>query len=684
MTQFNALGLAEPILNSIENEGFDAPTPIQAKAIPPLMEGLDVMGLAQTGGGKTAAFSLPMIHRLHEDYERPTPNKPKVLILAPTRELAQQIGLCIETFSKGTKIKSLVISGGQPYPPQTNRLRRGVDILIATPGRLNDHVRRQNVKFDETEVLILDEADRMLDMGFIDEVTEIAASLHEDHQTVLFSATMNHKVRNLSKQLLTDPVYVEIEQKSAVADTIDHKLMGVTRKNKRQLLIDILSGEDVTKALVFSRTKGGADDLSDALYDAGIRSDAIHGDKRQRVREKILMSFRRGRTEVLVATDVAARGIDVDGISHVINFEMPIEPENYVHRVGRTGRAGAKGTAISFCDPSDVRLLKNIEQLIKQPIEVDTEHEYHIDLTMKRAPQGRGGRPSYGRGERGGRGRDDRGGRSDRGDRGFREKRNDSRSDSRSDSRRPAARDDFKRSNRDGYRDNNRDAPREQKREWTEERPQNGQRSDRPRSDRPSNDRPRNDRPRDGQREDRPRADRPRSDRPRADRPQSGQRSDRPRNDRPREDRPRSDRPQSGQRSDRPRGDRPESRRSFENRNDAPKQQTPRYDPWKDSQGFEADPVMKKLAGKAPAIKAKKKTEGSDFVKPAKKKAYKKKGDVANSFGKFAPSKKTRGGKKTLSLSGAGKPGGAFKGNGPKSSGGNKPFSPKRKPNRAA
>lgn len=665
MTQFDALGLAEPILNSIENEGFQAPTPIQAKAIPPLMEGLDVMGLAQTGGGKTAAFSLPMINRLYEDYQKPRPNMPKILILAPTRELAQQIGLCIETFSKGTKIKSLVISGGQPYPPQTNRLRRGVDVLVATPGRLNDHVRRQNVKFSETTVLILDEADRMLDMGFVDEVTEIAASLHEEHQTVLFSATMNPKVRNLSRQLLNDPVYVEIEQKTVVADTISHKMMGVTRKNKRQLLVDILSGDDVEKALIFARTKSGADDLSDALYEEGIRSDAIHGDKRQRVREKILMNFRRGRTQVLVATDVAARGIDVDGISHVINFEMPIEPENYVHRVGRTGRAGAKGTAISFCDPSDIRLLKNIEQLIKQPIEVDTEHEYHIDLTMKRAPQGRGGRAGFGRGERG-RGRDNRGGRHDRGDRGFRENRNGSRNAH----ARPAARDDFKRSARDGQRDGQREGQREgqweKKREWTEERP----RADRPRADRPRADRPR---------ADRPRADRPRADRPRADRP----REDRPRNDRPRADRPRNDRP----RNDRPRNDHYE----------APKKQAPRYDPWKDTQGFEGDPVLDKLAGKAPAIKAGKKKNASDFVGPAKKKSFKKKGEGANSFGKMSTAKKKKSGKKTLSISRpdkaerpsakAGKPksnGRPFKKVGSKNNGGNKIFTPRKSSGRAA
>lgn len=410
---FETLGLADTILESIGNEGFTTPTQIQSAAIPPLMEGRDLIGIAQTGGGKTAAFSLPMINSLLVDYQKPRQNMPKVLILAPTRELAMQIEQCIVTFSKGTKLKSLVVAGGQPYPPQTNKLRRGVDILVATPGRLIDHIGRRNVKFSDTNIFILDEADRMLDMGFIDDVRDIADSLPEDHQTILFSATMNQKVRALTRDLLNNPVNVEINRKTAVADTIAHKVMNVSRKNKAQLLSKILSGDDVEKTLVFARTKLGADALSRELYENGIRSDAIHGDKRQRVREKILMNFRRGRTRVLVATDVAARGIDVDGISHVINYELPIEPENYIHRVGRTGRAGAKGIAISFCDPSDVRLLIPIEKLIKQTIEVDADHEFHIDVKTRGKGGGKKGRFS--------RDRKDRGARPE--DRGFRENR---------------------------------------------------------------------------------------------------------------------------------------------------------------------------------------------------------------------------------------------------------------------
>ncbi len=405
---FKAFGLADTILTAIDREGFNTPTQIQTMAIPPLMEGRDLIGIAQTGGGKTAAFALPMINKLLEDYQKPRQNMPRVLILAPTRELAMQIEQCIVTFARGTKLKSLVIAGGQPYPPQTNKLRRGVDILVATPGRLIDHIGRRNVKFNDTGIFILDEADRMLDMGFIDDVRDIADSLPEQHQTILFSATMNPKVRNLTRALLNDPVNVEIRQKTAVADTIAHKLMNVSRKDKAKLLAEILSGDGVEKALVFARTKMGADELSKVLYEKGIRSDAIHGDKRQRVREKILLNFRRGRTRVLVATDVAARGIDVDGISHVVNYELPIEPENYIHRVGRTGRAGNSGIAISFCDPSDMRLLRPIESLIKQAIEVDADHDYHIDVTVRGKNNGKKGRFSRERGGFKPRGKSDR------------------------------------------------------------------------------------------------------------------------------------------------------------------------------------------------------------------------------------------------------------------------------------
>lgn len=397
MTQFDALGLAAPLLKSVEKQGFEAPTPIQSMSIPALMEGHDLMGIAHTGGGKTASFSLPLLHKLIENPSKPLPNTAKALILAPTRELAQQIGQCIAGFSAGTKLTHLVIAGGLPYGPQIQKLKRGVDVLIATPGRLMDHVGRGGITFDETHSFILDEADRMLDMGFINDVMDISKALPKSHQTVLFSATMNPKIRKLSQALLNDPVFVEIEQKTTVAETIDHKVMNVKGSNKRDLLIQTLNGDAIERVLVFTRTKRGADKLTDFLLKNNFQADAIHGDKRQRVREKILRNFRNGRIKILVATDLAARGIDVDDVTHVVNYELPIEPENYVHRVGRTGRAGKSGIAVSFCDPEDVGTLRAIERLINLPIEVDEDHEFHIEVPKngpaagKKKPQRGGG-----------------------------------------------------------------------------------------------------------------------------------------------------------------------------------------------------------------------------------------------------------------------------------------------------
>lgn len=401
---FEKFGFEKAINKSIKNEGFVTPTPIQDMAILPVMSGADLMGIAQTGSGKTAAFSLPTINKLIHDYVKPNAHKPKALILAPTRELVMQIGKFIDQFSRGTPIKSSVVAGGQPYPPQIRKLKYGVDILISTPGRLIDHMGSGNVKLEECETFILDEADRMLDMGFIDEVKEIQNTLNDDHQTVMFSATMNEKVRKLSLQLLKEPEYVIQERKTMVADTITHKLMNVRRKDKTELLIELLQDETIDKALIFARTKLGADklcdDLKSAFRDTPIRIDAIHGDKKQRTREKILMNYRKGRTKVLVGTDVAARGIDVDGITHVINYELPIEAENYVHRVGRTGRAGELGLAISFCDPSDIRLLREIENLIKIKVEIDPDHDYHFDASEVRTnKKGRGGRNPKPRGK---------------------------------------------------------------------------------------------------------------------------------------------------------------------------------------------------------------------------------------------------------------------------------------------
>ncbi|WP_417318829.1 DEAD/DEAH box helicase [Emcibacter sp.] len=389
---FADLGLEGPLLKNIQKEGFESPTPIQESAIPLLLEGRDMIGLAQTGGGKTAAFGLPMLQRLSETAGRRTPNTPRALILAPTRELAKQIADSIFPFNKGLGLKQTAIFGGAPMGKQIGLLRQGIDVLVATPGRLLDHKKRGSIKFDEIDIFILDEADRMLDMGFIHDVKDIAASLPENHQTVLFSATMTANVRKLASQILRNPAYVEMPQETAVAETISHKVMFLDGKNKRALLNDVLDKENPGQAIIFAKTKAGADNLARALSSNDCTVASIHGDKHQSMREKILRRFRNGSLRYLVATDVAARGIDVPGIDMVINYDLPMEPENYVHRVGRTGRNGESGQAISFCDGRDKGLLRQIERQIDQKIEVDDEHQFHVDVKEEKGGRGYKGR----------------------------------------------------------------------------------------------------------------------------------------------------------------------------------------------------------------------------------------------------------------------------------------------------
>lgn len=400
MTLFSELDLIEPILKTVEAQGFTEPTAIQAAAIPAQLAGRDVMGIAQTGGGKTAAFALPLLQKLAQAPARRVACTPRALILAPTRELARQIGDCLYTFSKGLKLRHTVVYGGAPFHFQVQSLQRGVDILVATPGRLLDHMRRNTVRLSMAEMLILDEADRMLDLGFVDDVTQIANALSADRQTVMFSATMSRAVTRLAHNLLNEPERVEVAREATVAASVDHRVLFVKRHNKRPLLKTLLEGEAVERVLVFTRTKADADELARELEDDGLRADAIHGDKPQRVRQRTLQSFRNGRFNVLVATDVAARGIDVPGITHVINYDIPLEPESYVHRVGRTGRAGARGTAISLCDGGEKRLLRNIERVIDQPVRVDADHPFHVSFS-DRPPRARAGRPG---GRPGGRG----------------------------------------------------------------------------------------------------------------------------------------------------------------------------------------------------------------------------------------------------------------------------------------
>ncbi|MCG8493083.1 MAG: DEAD/DEAH box helicase [Sneathiellales bacterium] len=399
MTVFSDLNLVGPLLRAVEKQGFDAPTPIQGSSIPHLLEGRDLMGIAQTGGGKTAAFVLPLLQRLSHDRKRPKPNKPTAVILAPTRELAGQIAKTIQIFTRGIKLFHTVVYGGAPYGPQLQQLGRGVDILVATPGRLMDHMKRGTVKLDNVQTFILDEADRMLDMGFIDDVKDIASKLPEEHQTVMFSATMSNAIKSLSGELLNDPEYVEAPRETVVAGTIDHSVLNVAYQHKKDLLMHLLAQEEMERVIVFVRTKATTESLAADIEAEveGVKASAIHGDKPQRSRERTLRAFKNGKFSILVATDVAARGIDVNGITHVINYDLPMEPENYVHRVGRTGRAGAKGTAISICEPRERNLLRNVEKTIEQKVRIDDDHPFpkpEPKKTKKHRPGGsKGGKP---------------------------------------------------------------------------------------------------------------------------------------------------------------------------------------------------------------------------------------------------------------------------------------------------
>ncbi|MRG70889.1 DEAD/DEAH box helicase [Alphaproteobacteria bacterium HT1-32] len=412
MTGFSGLNLAEPILRALNTEGYTDPTPIQAKAIPGLLDGRDLLGVAQTGTGKTAAFALPLLHRLSDLDKRANRNEPQAIILAPTRELAGQIGDSIRSYGRHLRLRSSVVFGGVSIRPQIKALAQGVHILVATPGRLMDLVRQGHVRFSSVEVFILDEADRMLDMGFIGDVQKIAAAIPGGHQTVLFSATMPKAVQGLADSLLKNPLRAEVAREATTAARIEQKVLYVTKDNKRALLNKLIEDEGINRVLIFTRTKHGADRVARNLQDAGIESDAIHGNKAQNARQRALNGFRNGKIRALVATDIAARGIDVDGVTHVINFELPNDPESYVHRIGRTARAGADGIAISFCDHEERAYLQDIERTIRQTINVDIDHAYHAPeiandrSPAKRPPQGgkrfQGNRPKRNGGGGGG------------------------------------------------------------------------------------------------------------------------------------------------------------------------------------------------------------------------------------------------------------------------------------------
>ena len=406
MTLFTDLGLIEPLIRAVTAEGYTLPTPIQAQAIPVLLQGRDALGIAQTGTGKTAAFALPILQKFMTDKRRAGPRGARALILSPTRELACQIADDIAVYGKHLGLRRVVIHGGVSQSPQVNAMRNGVDIVIATPGRLLDLIEQRHVDLSAVEVFVLDEADRMLDMGFIHDVRAITARLPALRQSLMFSATMPGDVAELVNKLLRDFVRIEVTPSATTVERIDQKMMFVTRDNKRKLLGHILEDRAMQRVIVFSRTKHGANRISEQLAKSGVRTEAIHGNKSQNARQKALDAFKAGKARVLVATDIAARGIDVDGVTHVVNFDLPMEPESYVHRIGRTARASADGVAISFCDGEEISQLRAIEREIRQSVPVDADHPFHEEgLVARGASRGgapkalRGGRPS-GRGPR--------------------------------------------------------------------------------------------------------------------------------------------------------------------------------------------------------------------------------------------------------------------------------------------
>ena len=388
MTTFTDLKLSAPLLQALATEGYEIPTPIQAQAIPSLLEGRDLLGIAQTGTGKTAAFALPLLQRLTSTDRRAGPRSVRALILTPTRELCVQILDSFRTYGRHLRLSRAAVYGGVSQGPQVQNLSRGLDVLVATPGRLLDLMNQGQVRFDSLEAFVLDEADRMLDMGFIVPVKRIVAKIPKERQTLLFSATMPQAVHGLVTSLLKDPVRVEVTPVATTAERIAQSVLFVDKANKRPLLESLLKDRAISRALVFTRTKHGANKVAEQLARAGVRADAIHGNKSQNARQKALEDFRNGKVRVLVATDIAARGIDVDGISHVINFDLPNEPESYVHRIGRTARAGNEGIAISFCDGEERSFLRDIEKTIRQPVPVDAEHPFHAAHI---AEGGRGG-----------------------------------------------------------------------------------------------------------------------------------------------------------------------------------------------------------------------------------------------------------------------------------------------------
>ena len=399
MTTFTELGLIAPLLKAIDGAGYTIPSPIQEKAIKPILDGHDLLGIAQTGTGKTAAFALPILQRLAAD-RRPPPRKGcRVLVLSPTRELATQIAESFRTYGEHLGISVAVVFGGVSHRPQINALARGLDVLVATPGRLLDHMAERNAILTSTEVFVLDEADQMLDLGFFKPIRRIVSQLPKQRQSLFFSATMPKEIEVLTTELLHNPVKVEVAPRATTVELINQRVIHVEHNRKRSLLVELLADKQMSRTLVFTRTKRGADKVAKHLDASGINVSAIHGNKSQRQREEALGGFRDGDIRVLVATDIAARGIDVSMVTHVVNYELPEVPEAYVHRIGRTARAGASGIAISLCGTEERGLLRDIERLTRQTIAAEdrrSDATLEVDTTSKapdrdRKDRGRGG-----------------------------------------------------------------------------------------------------------------------------------------------------------------------------------------------------------------------------------------------------------------------------------------------------
>jgi len=407
LTSFREFGLAEPIMHALVEEKYVTPTPIQTRTIPLVLSDRDVIGIAQTGTGKTAAFALPILNRLFANRQRREHKSCRVLVLSPTRELSGQILDSFRTYGRHLRISSALTIGGVPMGAQVRALLSGVDVLVATPGRLLDLVRCNARRLGQVEVLVLDEADRMLDMGFIHDIRKIVAKVPAQRQTLLFSATMPRAIAELADQMLRNPVKVAVTPVASTVDQVEQRIIHVDRAGKPAVLANVLKCESVERALVFTRTKRGADKVMRGLTRAGIAAQAIHGNKSQRQRELVLAAFRKGEVLTLVATDIAARGIDVEGISHVVNFDLPNVPETYVHRIGRTARAGNEGVAISLCDPDEATLLRDIEKLIRLSIPATdhrsfpkrAQHSTIPSSAERPSAQARGNQPNWRRGQ---------------------------------------------------------------------------------------------------------------------------------------------------------------------------------------------------------------------------------------------------------------------------------------------